>query len=181
MSDNNVKKLIKGLVASVQDVEDMLSQLYLLRGVDTATFEQLDVIGRIVGEKRNGLEDDVYRRVLRARISANRSKGRIKDLINVADLVVYDDDAHFVVDNQGIAAVVLRLEDVVTDWEVAEITIRLLRDAVAAGVRIILEFWLSPEEDLFAFDTFDPGNSTRKGFGSTLDASVGGKLASALE
>ncbi len=181
MSDNNIKKLLQALVDPVQDVESALQQLLVDRAVGTAVGEQLDVLGRVVGQDRNGMVDDDFRRMVRARISVNRSKGTISDVLVVAELVLDDTGAYLRVDNQGTAALVLRVEDVVTDWAVAELIIRMLRETVAGGVRIILEFWLSTAPDMFRFDTYTPGGSTGKGFGSTLSALVGGKLASALE
>lgn len=183
MSDepNNIRKLITGLVTPVQVVEDALQALLTERAVNTAIGAQLDVLGRLVGQDRGGMVDDDYRRLIRARISVNRSKGTISDVLVVAELVVDDVGAYLRVDNQGNAAIVLRIEDVITDWEVAELTIKMLRDTVSGGVRIVLEFWLSLEADMFRFDTYVPGGSTGKGWGSTLDAAVGGHLASALE
>lgn len=181
MSENNIKKLLRGLVSPVQTLEDQLQLLFTERSVNTAIGEQLDVLGRVVGQDRGGMVDDDYRRLIRARISVNRSKGTIADVLTVASLVVDNNGAYLQVDNQGTAAFVLRIEDVITDWTVAELTIRMLRETVSAGVRIILEFSESLETGMFHFDTYTPGGSTGKGWGSTLDASVGGKLASALE
>jgi len=134
-----IQALAAVLVAPVQSIEDALQQLYSERGVDTALGDQLDALGGIVGQDRGGLSDDDYRRYIRARIATNKSRGRVEDLITVARLVVYEDDAGFQVDQQGIAAVVLRVRDVVVSDDVAEILIAFLRQTVAAGVRVILE------------------------------------------
>src|SRR5687768_16247400 len=98
---NNIEKLLAVSVAPAQDLENCLQQLRLYRFVDTAEGDQLDIIGRIVGLDREGLDDDDYRRYIRARIAANNSNGTIEDLLTVAFLVVYDADAHYEVDNQG--------------------------------------------------------------------------------
>lgn len=139
MSENNIKLLLRGLVGPAQEIENALQQLLTLRGVDTAEGAQLDVLGRVVGQLRNGMVDDDYRRLIRARISVNRSKGTIADVLTVADLVVDDALASLVVDNQGRAALVLRIEDQPVTAGVAALTIKMLKDTVAGGVRIILE------------------------------------------
>lgn len=140
---NNITKLLAGLLTPVQDCENAFQQLLTMRSIDTAEGAQLDVIGKLVGQGRAGMNDDMYRRMVRARISVNRSKGTARDLITVSLLVVDDDDATVVVNNQGNAAVVLRIEDTPLPDDVAAILIRMLRDTVAAGVRVILEW--SPE------------------------------------
>lgn len=181
MSDNNVRKLVTAFAAPVQDIEDALQQLLVQRTVTTAEGEQLNVLGRLVGQPRNAMSDDDFRRMIRARISVNRSKGTIADVLKVANLVIDDTGAYLHVNNTGEASLVLSVEDVVSDWDVMQLVIQMLRDTVAGGVRIVLEFALSAPADLFAFDTYTPGGSTHKGWGSTLDAAVGGKLGSAVE
>lgn len=181
MADNNITKLVSSLIGPGQSIEDALQQLFSQRSVTTAIGEQLNVLGRLVGQPRNGMSDTDFRRLIRARISVNRSKGTITDVLVVAELVLDEAGAYLHIDNQGNAALVLRIEDIITDWAVADLVIKMLRDTVAAGVRIILEFWLTAEPDLFHFDTFVPGGSVGKGWGSTLNPAVGGRLASALD
>lgn len=180
MADNNITKLIRGLVESVQGVEDALQQVHVGFDIDVAEGDQLDVVGALVGQARNGMDDDDYRRIIRAKISVNRSKGTIADVIKVADLVIYDEDAYLHVDNTGIASLKLIVEDIVLDWEVAELTIKMLRDTVSGGVRIVLEFWQYAESAMFEFAPYS-GSSPGLGFGSSLSGAVGGRLASALE
>lgn len=154
MSDgpNNIVKLLSALIAPAQDLENTFQQLRTMRNVDTAEGVQLDVLGRLVGQGRGGMDDDTYRRMIRARISVNRSKGTIRDAITVAILVVDDDDANIVVDNQGHAAFVLRVDDAPLPDSVANILIGMLRDTVAAGVRVILEWSPQPVANWLILD-----------------------------
>lgn len=154
MSDapNNITKLLTGLLTPAQDVENAFQQLLTQRQVNTAEGAQLDVLGRLVGQSRGGMDDNAYRRMIRARISVNRSKGVIRDVITVALLVVGDDDATITVDNQGAAAFVLRVDDAPLADGVAELLINMLRDTVAAGVRVILEWSPEPVEDWLILD-----------------------------
>lgn len=140
MSDNNIKKLLTALGGSVQDLEDVLQTLLLGYGVDTAVGEQLNVLGRLVGQGRGGLDDASFRRLVRARISTNRSKGTIADVIKVTTLIVSDPTATMVVDNWGTAGYVLRVEDAAVANVVAALLLPMLREATAGGVRVILEW-----------------------------------------
>lgn len=68
----------------MQAIEDAFWQLYTERWVDTAMGPQLDVIGRIVGQRRdNSVDDDEYRTRIKARVRCNRSSGTIRDIYAV--------------------------------------------------------------------------------------------------
>src|SRR5690242_14038772 len=120
---NNTEKLVATLATPFQSIENMLQQLLTERSIDTAVGAQLDVIGRIVGQPRNGLDDESYRRYCRARIATNNSEGVMENLITVTDLIVYDDDAYYQIDNQGVACVVLRIQDLSITEDLADIII----------------------------------------------------------
>lgn len=180
MADNNITKLLRALVEPVQDVETALQQVHVGFDIDVAEGDQLDIVGALVGRERNGMSDADYRRLIRAQISVNRSKGTIADVIKVADLVVYDANAYLHVDNTGIASLRLIVEDIILNWDVAELTIKMLRDTVAGGVRIVLEFWQYAESGMFEFESYPPGSGTGLGF-DTFTPGSGGSLASALE
>lgn len=152
MSENNIKKLLRGLLQPTQEIEDALQQLLLERGVDTAVGDQLDVLGRLVGQDRGGMSDDDFRRLVRARISVNRSKGAIADILRVTDLIVNDPLASLVVDNQGTACFVIRIEDQPLADAVASLLIPFLREATAGGVRVILEWSPLPVAQWLRFD-----------------------------
>ena len=156
--DNNIRKLLKCWLAASQYLEGVLQQLYSERGIDTAEGNQLDVLGRLVGQGRAGLDDDTYRRRIRARITANRSKGNIEEILRVTDLIVFDDAATYVLENQGAAAYVLRVEDIAITLALAEILVGMLRDATSAGVRVIVEYSsLAPSAPWFQWDTVNAG------------------------
>jgi len=179
-TENNIKKLIRALVTPVQTLECELQKLLVDRSVDTAVGEQLNVLGRIVGQERAGLDDDDYRRVVRARISVNRSKGTISDLIKIASLIVYDDLAYMKVNNHGAAALTMSIEDVIVSVQTSLTLASLLQDAVAAGVRIYLETNNTSDADAFTFDDYgDTGLGPGQGFES-YDTLTGGKLGNVV-
>lgn len=137
--DNNWARIIRAFMVPLQRAEDALASMLVNRSVDTAVGAQLDLVGKIVGQARAGLDDDTYRRYIRARIRANKSNGTIEDLIIVTRLVVGDDAATIEVDNQGEAGCVIRVLDVAITNNVANVVITFLNQARSGGTRVILE------------------------------------------
>lgn len=149
---NNIEKLLACLIAPCQDLEDALQQLKTQRFVDTAAGAQLEVIGKIAGQPRLGLDDDTYRRYIRARIAANNSDGTTEDLLNICELVVYDDDATYVLTQEGTATARLFVSGEFITGALAAILFSFLNAAKSGGVRIVLQWGESPLAELFQFD-----------------------------
>ena len=87
-----LKKMIEILLRPFQEAEDMLWSLYTDRRLDTAVGAQLDLLGKIVGEKRDGLSDTDYRAIIRVKIKVLRSTGSAKDLMVIAQLFLVSND-----------------------------------------------------------------------------------------
>jgi hypothetical protein len=158
--------LLQALVVPCADLEIALLQLLYLRSVDTALGVQLDVIGKLVGQPRNGLVDNDYRRFVRARIAINRSSGTSEEALNIARLVLGDQTAVLDLDLQGIAAFVLRVLAIPISASLASILIGFLRDAKSAGVRAILETADTFSNNLLHFDV---DNLDEEVFAGALD------------
>lgn len=181
-ADNNITLFLRAILASVQDVENAMQQLYRERRVDTAVGIQLDVLGRLVGQKRMGLSDDDYRRYISARIATNRSNGSYEDLIKIAVLVINDDGLYAHVRQAGTATVIVRLEDLIVSLALGDIVLHFLKQAVAGGVRLVLEFSTIADEDAFIYgSTQIPVTASGKGYGSTQIAADGGGYGSAID
>lgn len=145
-----LEALLTYLIEPAQSIESAFWQLLSERGVDVATDEQLNILGRVVGQSRGGLEDDDYRRYIRARIATNRSNGTTEDLIRITQLVVYDDLLLVEVSNIGIATVVVRVRGMGVSEELGESLLSFLQSAVSAGVRLLVEYLpLADEDDTF--------------------------------
>lgn len=78
-----VQGLLKSYMENVQTVEDIYQQLLDERSVFTAIGEQLDVVGTIVGEARNGKADDPYREAILNRISINTSNSTPEKIMQI--------------------------------------------------------------------------------------------------
>lgn len=173
---------VKRTVAPIQLLEHILIQVYIARRIDNATGDLLDKFGKLVGQPRLGFDDDNYRRYIRARIRANRSRGTGPDILLVAKLVLDEDEALLELDNTGNASFRLRVKGIIITQQEVQALLSFLRRAVSAGVRFILVTQNASDADSFSYAPFSgPGTGTGKGYGSTLDADVGGRYASANE
>lgn len=148
---NNIVKLLTALITPGQSIEDTLQQLLTERSVDLAIGAQLDLVGKLVGESRGGLDDDTYRLYIRARIATNRSNGTIADLIKVAALIINNVAATITVTPQYPAAVDVTIGAIATTDQVANVLVDLLNQAVSAGVRMALDTQYVDDLHTFSF------------------------------
>ena len=158
---NNIIKLLTGLLESANDLESTLLALLVQRNVSNAIGAQLDVLGRIVDEDRNGLSDDDYRRFIGAKILVNRSSGTFPELIRIAAAIVAQVGAFYYVTQEGTATIRLRVSSTtgITD-SLAGILFFLERLATSAGVRLVVQWGDVADSALFRFDSgpgFDVG------------------------
>jgi hypothetical protein len=79
----NFDAFLEGIGAGAQMVEDDTQALALSSTLASATGRLLDTWGEMVGEPREGLDDNAYRRFIRARGMLHLSQGRATDLYAV--------------------------------------------------------------------------------------------------
>jgi len=77
----NIKTVLCAFVNRIQELEFVFQDLQTLRSISTATNNDLDVIGEIVGLDRMGLTDEPYRTALRLQIVINTSNGEPESVI----------------------------------------------------------------------------------------------------
>lgn len=165
--------LIASFVTPTQDTENTLQAVRVLRDLDTATGAQLDEIGRLVGVQREGRADLVYRDRVRVQILINRSSGEAETLRQIVAYTLPTATAIHVTDT-GNASATITTEGVVHTSAPLSLAV-LLRDAKAAGVRVILHYQLSDDTLAFTFAT-GPG----LGFSATGSPATGGRLVGAI-
>ncbi len=154
-------KLLIALVGPAQGIEDAFQQLLTERGINDSIGAQLDQVGALVGQPRNGLADEDYRRYCRAKILTNKSCGELERLIKISRLILDLPAARILVHYEDYATVIVRIADVAISGDLADILIGFLRKAKAGGVRLVLEWSESLPEDTFRFDSgpgFDVGH-----------------------
>lgn len=152
--ESNTQKLIRVLMSPAADLEN--TQLAVLNNlnIDNARGFLLDIIGKWVGRPRNGVADDeIYRRYVRAQVSANKSDGIINDILTVASLVIDDEDAVLTLRNEGTAAYTLQVGAIALTLEIARVLVQLLLKATSAGVRMVVEYSSDPPGDALYWDT----------------------------
>lgn len=159
----SVPALVRALSGGYQQLEDVLWDIRLRRAVGAAEGEQLDVLGRIVGQAREGRTDAVFRIWILARVRLNKGSGRPEDILTVFAAVTQGLTT-LALEEQYPAAFVLRIgmSPAVSAAELAT----LLKSARAAAVYAILEAPNDVPANTFTLDT-----------GPGLDV---GKLADAL-
>lgn len=163
----NIRSLVCALATPAQAVDDALEQLLTERGVNVAAGAQLDVLGKIVGQDRDGLSDDIYRRYIRARIATNKSQGEPSDLILIARLILdigVTDIGHLVIRTVADATFILEIHDLAVTDDVAKVLQDMLTSAVSAGVRVIVVYSRVVLADTFRFDVgpgWDQGHLAR--------------------
>jgi hypothetical protein len=132
--------LLASYTQEIQELEDAIWAVRLGRFLDNAEGAQLDVIGKLVGERRDGRADNVYRILITAKIRVNWSRGRPNDVIAVVRIVQGAENTHRYVSVFPASFEIVFDNDFVesdrgfTAPELAQIIARLVRGARRAGV-----------------------------------------------
>lgn len=83
---DKIAALINCFSAQIQEIEAALFELLNDRWIESATGQQLDGLGQIVGEARQGRTEDDYRIALRVRILINKYSGSTEQIIEILSL-----------------------------------------------------------------------------------------------
>jgi len=153
----NIRAFVCALTTPAQDLTDALNQLLTERGIDTAVGAQLDVIGKVVDEPRDGEVDDVYRRFIRARIAVHRSNGVPVEILKIARLVLGDSDGQVQIRCVSDASYILEIHDRPTDADTARVLIDMVGKATSAGVRVEVVTTPRPLSEVFRLDISGQG------------------------
>lgn len=146
----------------VQDIEDATWTLFGRLDIDNSEGVQLDGIGLIIGEARQGKSDANYRIYIKAKIGVNTSEGDIEKLLSVWSIITQD--ANVQLYELFPAAIVLYATVALPSDAFAQTVLGLLQAVAGAGISVdYLEIY-DPDE-AFGFD--DSGPDTR-GFGNLL-------------
>lgn len=172
---------IASFLAAVQELETAAFDLWEIPlSIEQATAEQLNLIGRIVREDRNGRSDDLYRLALRVRVLVNRSQGRIEELIRIVELfedLASEADSYVKVQDVPNARIEVRIVRTPVN-EPSEVQKRL-RQAKAAGVALRTLFHFGGPAASFRFSRAAdyPEESESEGFTNVPADVAGGALA----
>ena len=146
------KANIEGLLDSlggqqIQDLEDILFNVSTILEIDNSIGIQLDNIGKIVGQLRNGQVDSTYKLFLKAKAARNVSEGDIERILSVWKIITGGTDIQI---TEIFPAEIELFSDVPVPDELAADAFALMQDIVAAGVRVLSSI-ISPE-NAFGFE-----------------------------
>lgn len=188
-SATTLRALLDTYVSQIQDVEDALYGLLLGRWLDNAEGVQLDGLGQIVGEARQGRYDTDYRLAIRVRIKINLCEATPEQIIeifvlftNLAIQLKEYATAAFVLTILGqLPAVgfedvilISRVDDAIlinrdgdillgrkpTALPFATLLSQYLQTVKPAGVQAQLAYWLSPSDEMFHYQEEGSGDTT---------------------
>lgn len=170
--------MLEAYLTQVQELEYVFFRLLdIVVDSTNQTGAQLDLIGRIVGENRNGKTDENYLRAIQARIVINRASGLPDEVLRVLALT-YPDNARELTEHFP-ASIVASLSDTFTGD--IEALADLIRQVRAAGVRQDLEYTVAEDTETFSFASGDTAE-TDSSAGFANDAgTTGGKFADVVE
>ncbi|NNB89935.1 hypothetical protein [Corallococcus exiguus] len=157
---------VRGLAAPFQEVDGALVALLASRQLATATHAALDVLGRVVGAERLGLDDEVFRQRIRQRLALNRGSGEAERVLLLFRLLT---PLALELREEFPAAFTLH----VGGGALARVTefASLLRQAKAGGVRALLEYQPAADADTFAF----AGSGAGMGFAGLQEDALGAR------
>jgi hypothetical protein len=78
----NIEAVLTSYLNQIQELEDVLYDLMILRWIDNAEGAQLDGFGQIVDEPRLGKNDTIYKLALKAKRSVIMSQGTPNDILD---------------------------------------------------------------------------------------------------
>lgn len=154
----NTEKSLRARLGPANALAQAMRDVLTKRNIDTAIGAQLDVIGAIVGRKRNGADDETYRAFCRAQILTNKSDGTRRNLLAVARAVVPGASRIVAADRIWNAAAIYDVQGVTVEAWRADVLAELLGQATSAGVRTIIVYTTGPITNQARWGTGTWGN-----------------------
>lgn len=169
---------LSSFITQLQELEAAAFDVIDVTDVDSNEGEQLDLVGRIVGQPRGGRDDAAYQQWIKARVHVNKGSGTGNDLLIVAGLTVPVANSYTMTESFP-QEVEIWLSGAI-DNAVADSIRQILGETKLGGVRLQVGWYV--DEDTFQFSTTG-GTVTdaAKGFGDLAFPTVGGLFATMKE
>jgi hypothetical protein len=145
---NNLIDFTESFIKEVQVIENMLDDLKTKRSITTGEGVQLDVIGEIVDELRNGRSDNDYRDAINLKILLNVASGKAETILTFLDAVTSSTQIRLVEEYPAGVVIYVNGTDVETRMDEIADTIKFL---LPAGVGLKGFVFINPNYDPFAF------------------------------
>jgi hypothetical protein len=174
--------LLSSYLKEVQVLENAIWEVYLGRLYPFAEGVQLDMLGKLIGEKRDGRTDTIYRKWIAIRVRINRSVGKELDLRGLLDSDFNDGaiyamlsftetpPAFFIIEIKNDADLIADHGFTFIGADVA----RIVDEAKAAGVGWAVYQRTVGEDDFFTFKNLGAGDVAAQGFGDSVSGGIGG-------
>lgn len=130
------QEVLKTIGLQLQELEDMYWAMYHAFDGDTAVGDQLDILGRLVGEKRQGRVDDDFRAAVKVRILVNISNGTIPELLKISETMVPTASVLIA----EVAPMTIQVNFSTLTGTTLRTVFQILRKAKAGGVRLLVTF-----------------------------------------
>ena len=144
----NIEALLDSLGGQqIQDLENILFDIGSRLDIDNSEGVQLNNIGLIVGQPRNGQDDITYRLFLKAKAGVNVSEGDVERVLSVWKIIT---GGTVIQVTDVYPAGVELFSDVPVPDALASAAFGLMQDVVSAGVRVQSSL-ISPENP-FSFE-----------------------------
>ena len=172
----NIEALLDSLGGQqIQDLENILFDIGSRLDINNSVGVQLDNIGTIVGQPRNGQNDVTYRLFLKAKAGVNVSEGDIERVLSVWKIIT---GGTIVSLTEIFPASIELFSDIPVPGELEVEAFNLMQDVVAAGVSLVSVI-ISPDNafgfegstDTLGFDTlFSQGQNTSTSASKLIDS-----------
>jgi hypothetical protein len=130
---SNVSKFVRAFADQIQILEDTTADVKALRQLQYAEEIQLDEIGAIVGENRQGKTDADYRIAILSRINTNASRGEPERLISALKQITESTDVRYKETYPATVQIAFSAPLVVDGLK------QYMQSVCAGGVQLILE------------------------------------------
>jgi hypothetical protein len=153
-----------------QEIENVLVDVLVLSLLPNASGAQLDVLGRIVGEPRQGRTDDEYKIAINSRIRINKSNATIEDVLFVLVSAV---DQSYELEEIGNACFNVRIPAPTTATDATQIA-KVLQQSKGGGICANLLYSGVDEDQIFQFASGDSEEaSSTQGLGNDAGTTGG--------
>lgn len=169
--------IIASYAIQAQELEVVFVSLWVLRSLEYAENDQLDVLGKIVGEERKGRSDADYKIAIGARIRTNKSNATVEDIIAA---MVAAEDRTYIVKNNGQASLTVSALGPIGTTD-PETLLDVLKGVKGAGIKVDLVYQEEEDDNIFTLSSSDAiETSTTQGL-ADIAGTTGGHLTDILE
>ena len=185
-SQPNIRALLAVYLQPFQDVQNALYEVYVGRQLANATIYQLpetnavlDVLGGIVGVKRQGLSDFQYLILIRVCALCNRSNGTMLNWSNIVGILQNSGASSGALTwEQGSRAFQLGLWDIQIP---TQILAGMLSRARPTGIMGFLAYSTWSDGNDIGWSSVRDSTAGEAGWGSVSDSMAGGYMVAALQ